>query len=64
MKRMTLDQVDQEIARKKAELGYNGRDYVAVNSGVSRTPEKRQLLQSLNETVAAADGETPFQANF
>lgn len=64
MRRMTLEQLSDSIDRKKAELGYSGKDYVARNSGKYRTQSKRDLLRNIAE-AAAARGEKPkFDANY
>ena len=36
---LTLEQQEQFLAQRKAELGYVGTDYVPANSGARRTPE-------------------------
>ena len=38
------------IEKRKAELGYEGTDYVAVNPGHARTSAKRALLRTLEKT--------------
>lgn len=62
MTRTTLAKKERWLARRKAELGIEGRSYVAVNSGTRRTRSKRRLLQTI-EQQARSNGQTPrFQA--
>jgi hypothetical protein len=52
------------IERWKSEKGITGRDYVALNNGSRRTPEKRELLRAIAETVGEQDKKSRFRANF
>ena len=52
MKAMKLEEFERRIERRKAELGLAGDDYVLPNSGLTRTPEKRELLMILKECGA------------
>jgi hypothetical protein len=64
MIRTSLAEKERDLAQRKAELGLIGRDYVAVNSGTHRTPEKRELLRAIQEE-AQAQGRAPrFRAIF
>jgi len=64
MNRITIERQAETIERWKSRNGVTGRDYVPVNSGVSRTPSKRALLRSLAE-ISADEGDPPrFYANF
>ena len=58
-----MEQQEQFLAQRTAELGYTGRDYVPANSGARRTESKRALLRAIAQ--AAEDrGEAPrFAAN-
>ena len=58
---MTLTEKEKQIARRKAELGYTGRNYVAPNSGERRTEEKRELLRTIRRE-AQARGRVPVFA--
>lgn len=62
MRRISLDQLEESIDRRKAALGLSGDSYVLPNSGANRTDEKRDLLRAL-ALNAAEQGRTPaFQA--
>lgn len=54
MRTVKLKDLAASIERRKAELGLQGYDYVAPNSGKYRTPEKRALL----EAIAQGGGKT------
>jgi hypothetical protein len=41
----TIQEQSEFLARRKAELGITGTDYVQANPGGRRTPEKRALLE-------------------
>ena len=58
MIRTTLADKERWLARRKAELGIEGRNYVAVNSGACRTSAKRELLGAI-EREAIARGVPP-----
>jgi hypothetical protein len=58
MIRTILADKERWLARRKAELGIEGRNYVAVNSGVRRTNAKRELLGAI-EREAIARGVPP-----
>lgn len=63
MNRMKIEELEVEIDRRKAILGFFGNDYVLPNSGVNRTKEKRELLRLL-QSAAAENGKEPvFTAN-
>jgi len=60
----TLEKQAAHIAKRKAELGYDGLDYVAANPGTRRTRNKVALLRRLAE-LARGRGKAPrFRANF
>jgi hypothetical protein len=61
MTQITLSEKESQLARRKAELGYTGRDYVAPNSGARRTPAKRELLRTIRRE-AEARGTVPVFA--
>jgi hypothetical protein len=59
----SLEKQAAHLEQRKAELGYSGFDFVAVNPGGRRTPEKQALLRRITET-ARKRGEAPkFKAN-
>ena len=58
MIRTTIEDQARLIARRKEELGIEGRDYVAPNSGARRTETKRELLRTI-EREAQAQGAAP-----
>ncbi len=49
MKRTTLKEQGEWIARRKAELGLTGNDYVPTNSGTRRTASKKALLKRIED---------------
>jgi hypothetical protein len=51
----TIDKQAAVIERWKADNGISGRGFVALNNGSRRTPEKRELLRALAETVQEQD---------
>jgi len=56
---ITLEEQERRLAQRKAELGLKGRrDHVPANSGTHRTPEKRELLQAIQD-AATAQGRVP-----
>lgn len=61
---MTLEEMSAKIQKRKVELGLVGNDYVAQNSGVNRTPEKRALLQWIKNNCVRQGKKPPFDANF
>ena len=61
---MTLNDLEQRIERRKAELGLVGGSYVMPNSGEARTPEKRELLRILATEAAERRVSLPFEANY
>jgi hypothetical protein len=63
MIRTTLDHQEQFLARRTAELGYTGRDYVPANSGANRTESKRALLRAIAQTAADRNEAPRFAAN-
>jgi len=59
----SLEKQATYLAKRKAELGYRGVDFVAINPGDRRTPEKQALLRRIAES-ARERGEAPkFKAN-
>ena len=64
MKVVKLSEFEKDLDRRKAALGYSGRDYVRPNSGVSRTPEKRALLRALASAARERGDEPRFPANY
>ncbi len=59
----SLKEQAKHIENRKAELGFVGFDYVPVNAGGRRTPEKQALLRRIAES-ARERGEAPkFKAN-
>ena len=58
MTQITLEEKARFLARRKAELGIEGRNYVAVNAGTRRTESKRELLRTI-EREAKARGIRP-----
>jgi hypothetical protein len=52
------------LAERKAALGIKGNDYVPLNSGVARTPMKRELLRLLALLAREQGREPPFKANY
>lgn len=58
MIRISLEEKARFIAKRKEELGIIGYDYVAPNSGSRRTPEKIELLRTI-EREARAHGRVP-----
>jgi hypothetical protein len=63
MKRIRLNDYEQELDRRVEANGFSGRDFVRQNSGVARTPEKRALLRKLFEMMRANGRRSPFSAN-
>jgi hypothetical protein len=49
MRTVKLKDLAASIERRKAELGLQGYDYVTPNSGEYRTPEKRALLDVIEQ---------------
>ena len=64
MNRITLESQAETIERWKSRTGVSGRDYVPVNSGATRTPSKRALLQSLADAAADQGSAPRFAAKF
>ena len=63
MIRTNLEEQAALLEKRKAELGYRGFDFVAVNPGGRRTLEKQALLRCISES-ARERGEAPkFKAN-
>ena len=54
---ITLEEQERRLAQRKAELGLK-RIKVPANSGTHRTPEKRELLQAIQD-AATAQGRVP-----
>lgn len=61
---ITLEEMSARIEKYKVERGIIGNNYVPRNSGVSRTPEKRALLQSIYDQCKLEGREPTFKANF
>ncbi|HXR35782.1 MAG TPA: hypothetical protein VN754_07535 [Candidatus Binataceae bacterium] len=51
MKRTTLERQAETIERWKSRSGVTGRDYVPANSGATRSPSKRALLQAIDDAA-------------
>ncbi len=49
MRRTTLKEQGEWVARRKAELGLAGNDYVPANSGARRTASKKALLDKIED---------------
>ena len=64
MRVLTVKELDDQIKRRKAELGIDGRPSAPANSGERRTDSKRALLKNLKETADAQGRELPFKAKF
>jgi len=64
MRTLTLEKLQENAARKRAELGLGGNDDAPVNSGQFRTPEKRNLLRAVDKAAKASRRTKPFQANY
>jgi hypothetical protein len=62
MIRTTLEEKARFLARRKAELGIKGRNYVAVNSGRHRTESKRELLRTIEREAKARGIKPRFRA--
>jgi hypothetical protein len=59
-----LEDYERRLEERKKALGYVGNDFVMPNSGVSRTPEKRELLKTLAEAARKSGREPAFKANY
>lgn len=64
MNETTLQAQSDWLDRRLSELGYRGHDFVALNSGARRTPQKRALLRKLEELRQRNDKALAFSANF
>lgn len=64
MREVSIRELAARISRKKAELGYSGKDFVRANSGRNRTDSKRALLRNLAERARAEGREPTFKANY
>lgn len=64
MTQTTLADKAQSISRRKAEAGIEGRDYVIANLGTRRSPEKRDLLRTIDAEAKARGAKPRFRANF
>jgi hypothetical protein len=62
MTRITLEEKARLLARRKAELGIEGRSFVAVNSGKHRTESKRELLRTIERETKARGIQPRFRA--
>jgi hypothetical protein len=47
MKTVNFKDFERALDQRKAEKGYVGKDFVRVNSGIFRTPEKKAVLRAL-----------------
>lgn len=59
----TLAEQAAFLARRKAELGITGNDFVLANSGRRRTEAKRELLEVIEREARAQGLEPRFKAN-
>jgi hypothetical protein len=59
-----LEDYERRVEERRKALGYAGNDFVAPNSGVSRTPRKRELLKSLDDAARKSGREPAFKANY
>ena len=62
MIRITLEEKARFLARRKAELGIEGRNYVAVNVGQRRTETKHELLRTIERNAKARGIQPRFRA--
>ena len=56
--KVKLEDYMRDLDARKRERGYTGRDFVPVNSGKSRTAEKRALLREL-ERMPPSESKAP-----
>jgi hypothetical protein len=61
---MTLNEQADRLAKRKAELGFAGTQFVACNSGSRRSEEKRALLKMLADIREASPSALAFPAKF
>jgi hypothetical protein len=59
----SLEKQAAHLEKRKAELGYRGFDFVAVNPGGRRTPEKQALLRRIAESARERGEVAKFKAN-
>ena len=64
MKVIPLRELERRIDARKKELGIVGNDFVPINSGKRRTPEKRALLQRLDDLAAEKGVFAKFRAKY
>jgi hypothetical protein len=64
MRTIKLEDYERELEARKAVFGYSGNDYVSLNTGASRSEEKRELLRVLAENAEAQGRKPRFPANF
>jgi len=62
--RIALKQLEAQIERKKGVLSLSGDKYVLPNSGVKRTPQKRDLLRALALNAARQGRRPTFKARY
>lgn len=62
MIRINLEEKARFLARRKAELGIAGRNYVTANAGAHRTEAKRELLRMIEREAKARSIRPRFQA--
>jgi hypothetical protein len=63
MIRITLKAQSDWLAKRKAELGLTGIDYLPVNPGGRRSSEKRALLRKLRSLAADNPRALRFKGN-
>ena len=63
MNPLKFEDFEKSLERRKANLGFTGANYVMPNSGVNRTPEKRELLRALRAIAVERGVETMFEEN-
>lgn len=52
MNRVRLDELEEALDRRNAELGFSGGQYVLPDSGANRTAEKRKLLEAIQDAAS------------
>jgi hypothetical protein len=63
MKTVSFQQVAADIEARKAALGIEGTDYVAVNPGGKRTASKQALLTAMRDSAEEQKQPPHFPAN-
>ena len=64
MQTMDFDAYQEQLARRKRELGIVIDPDAYRNDGSRRTESKRALLQALADNAAAQGRPVPFKANY